>query len=240
VSDVAAPYNALLGVFLSDDRPNKSRPPRGLTFDDKDREFTAFSPELKQVFFIGRGRTEPGEVRRFVVPKGATRLFLGTMDGFEWNNNTGAFAVTVTVACTGVDSNMYSVDSTVSFANWPCLPEHGHCTPAREMVEERAGGHYAVLLPAQMEWGASVPTPAGRKAVVREIKGTVCLKDAAESCVGPEGKGPAGAGFLVPGAPAGSLVIKTNGGRTYFSVNDRSGAAFRNHEGYFEFDVTFR
>jgi len=29
----------------------------------------------------------------FVVPNDATRLFLGTMDGFGWFNNSGAFSV---------------------------------------------------------------------------------------------------------------------------------------------------
>ena len=241
IGDIGAPINALVGVFLNDDRPDKSRPLRRLVFDGAHRQFTIFSPELKQVFFIGRGTTKSGEVRQFVIPKGATRLFLGTMDGFEWNNNTGAFSVIVTVERTNVDSNMSSVDSRVSFANWPCLPEHRHCTPAREIVEERAPGQYHVLLPAQMEWGASVSTPPGKHAVVREIKGTVCLESAAESCAGPEGKGPpAGEGFLVPHAPAGSLVLKTGSGRTYFSVNDRSGTAFQNHDGFFEFDVSIQ
>ena len=35
----------------------------------------------------------------------------------------------------------------------------------------------------------------------------------------------------------GALVSKTIGGRTYFSVNDRTGIAFQKHEGYFEFDA---
>src|SRR5262249_49819938 len=32
-----------------------------------------------------------------VVPAGATRLFLGTMDGFEWKNDSGAFSVQISV-----------------------------------------------------------------------------------------------------------------------------------------------
>jgi hypothetical protein len=31
------------------------------------------------------------------VPEGATRLFLGTMDGHEWANNLGQFTITVHV-----------------------------------------------------------------------------------------------------------------------------------------------
>lgn len=30
-----------------------------------------------------------------MAPSGASRLYLGTMDGFEWVNNDGAFNVTV-------------------------------------------------------------------------------------------------------------------------------------------------
>ena len=54
------------------------------------------------MFFIGNGLTGDtaagdlgGQVQQFVVPAGATRLFLGTSDGYEWNNNGGAFNVTV-------------------------------------------------------------------------------------------------------------------------------------------------
>jgi hypothetical protein len=35
-------------------------------------------------------------VQSLVVPAGATRLFLGTDDGFGWYNNVGAFDVSLT------------------------------------------------------------------------------------------------------------------------------------------------
>ena len=35
-------------------------------------------------------------------PTGATRLFLGTVDGFQWSNNTGAYTVTITSNGAGV------------------------------------------------------------------------------------------------------------------------------------------
>jgi len=44
-------------------------------------------------------------------------------------------------------------------------------------------------------------------------------------------------GYLAPGEKAGALISEQRGGRTYFSVNDRSGAGFNENEGYFEFDV---
>ena len=93
ISDVTAPMNSLLGVFLGDELPDKTRPPKPLKFGS-----IVNSPlivaELKQVFFIGTGVTKKGASRRYLVPKGATRLFLGVMDGFEWNNNRGSFTVT--------------------------------------------------------------------------------------------------------------------------------------------------
>jgi len=240
IGGITAPMNALVGVFLGDDRPDRSRAPRPLDFGGKHANFVVFSPQLKQVFLIGRGCNK-GVVRRFLVPSGATRLFLGVMDGFEWNNNTGSFQVDVAVERSDVNSNMYSVDSSVSFANWPCVADHARCTPGREIVEERGPGLYHVLLPAQLEWGASIATPNGVMVTVRGILGTVCLTEEPSSCRGPSGNGAAaGEGFLVPAAPAGALVSKTSGGRTYFSVNDRSGDCFQKHDGFFEFDLVVK
>jgi hypothetical protein len=60
-------------------------------------QFSSLAPQVKQVFFIGDGLTGTGSgaVQNFIVPTGATRLFLGPMDGFEWKGNTGSFTVTV-------------------------------------------------------------------------------------------------------------------------------------------------
>jgi hypothetical protein len=44
------------------------------------------------------------------------------MDAFEWNNNTGAFQVSVAVGQANVESAIFSVDSSVSFAY--CLDRH--------------------------------------------------------------------------------------------------------------------
>lgn len=241
ISGIDAPIESLLGVFLADDRPDRTRAPKALRFDAEHREFTTFSPELKQVFFIGYGHTASGTRRRYLIPAGATRLFLGTMDGFGWYNNTGAHTVIVTLEREDVTSGMFSVDSSVAFAKWSCLPDRERCTPEHAIVEPRGPGLYHVLLPAQLEWGVSVPNPAGRAALVRAATGTVCLDRTAESCSGPQGNGEAvAAGFLVPGELPGALVIKTSGGRTWFSVNGRTGPGFRQYEGFFEFDVVIR
>ena len=60
-------------------------------------DFASLSPGLDQIFWIGDGLTGigSGSLQRFFVPTGATRLYLGTVDGSGWSNNTGSFSVTV-------------------------------------------------------------------------------------------------------------------------------------------------
>ena len=95
ISGATWPINALVGVFLDASQPNLSAAPASLDFSTT--SFTTLSPQLKQAFFIGDGRTGTGTgtTQTFVVPAGATRLFLGTSDGFGWFNNSGSFAVTI-------------------------------------------------------------------------------------------------------------------------------------------------
>jgi hypothetical protein len=95
ISDIKAPINSLVGVFLTDSRPDLTSAPSKLDFEATGLNFTALSPEPKQVFFIGDGMTSAGTVQQFSIPSSATRLFLGTMDGGEWLNNSGAIMVNV-------------------------------------------------------------------------------------------------------------------------------------------------
>lgn len=97
ISSLTAPINSLVGVFLGPDAPDGSPPPASLDFGASGAlDFTSLSPELKQSFFIGDGLTSGGVVQSFVVPVGATRLFLGTQDGYGWFNNVGAYEVSIT------------------------------------------------------------------------------------------------------------------------------------------------
>lgn len=92
IANLKAPINSVIGVFLDDNVPPNNRYPHALDFSTaSSRDFTTLKPQLRQPFFIGDGRTSTGEVQQFVVPQGATRLFIGTMDGWEWNNNIGGF-----------------------------------------------------------------------------------------------------------------------------------------------------
>jgi hypothetical protein len=230
--------DALVGLFLSDEPPDHSKTPPPLDFRGRRHDFSTFSPKLKQVFFIGDGRATSGPLRRYLVPAKATRLYLGVMDAYEWNNNSGSFTVTVTIEHDREDTSMFTVDSSITFADWACLPNRARCTPDRPVVEQRDSGEFHVILPASSEWSISVPDAAGT-ATIHEAEGTVCLSS--DQCSGPQGfGGAAGPGFLAPDKPRGALISKILNGRIYFSVNHRRGAPFRDHEGYLEFNVSTR
>lgn len=98
ISGIVNAKNAMfvVGVFLTDDPPSDPAPPR---LDFTDEEFDLLEPEIGQTFLIGDGIG-----RRYRVPAGATRLFLGFADssGFHgppgyYNNNSGDVVVTVEV-----------------------------------------------------------------------------------------------------------------------------------------------
>ena len=93
--------NALLGVFLGDGSPTGAATPAVLSFATG-IAFPSVAPEIGQIFFIGDGLTSDsnapaaiGNPQAFIVPAGATRLFLGTCDGTGWYNNGGTFTVDV-------------------------------------------------------------------------------------------------------------------------------------------------
>jgi hypothetical protein len=98
ISDITAPIDALIGVFLDDSAPSNFPPSPGLDFSTaSNRDFASMYPQLRQPFFIGDGKDTVGGVQQFVVPAHATRLFLGTMDAYEWADNQGSFTVKVTI-----------------------------------------------------------------------------------------------------------------------------------------------
>ncbi|MCA9192062.1 MAG: hypothetical protein KDB03_09875 [Planctomycetales bacterium] len=101
VSNVVMPANALAGVFLGPDAPNLSPAPNLLSFTTGGNvpngiNYLSLAPALKQVFFIGDGHTQDGTTQQIIIPEGATRLFLGSMDGFGWYNNSGSITARVT------------------------------------------------------------------------------------------------------------------------------------------------
>jgi hypothetical protein len=92
--------SALVGVFLDNAVPNGTAP----AARDDGVSFASISPELGQIFFIGDGLTGSGtgSVQQFFAPTGATRLFLGSSDGFGWYNNIGDARVTIDYTAAGV------------------------------------------------------------------------------------------------------------------------------------------
>jgi len=97
IANATANLNSLVGIFLDNTQPSLTGAPTAFPFSPT---ALTFSPGLKQPFFIGDGLTGSGTgaVQQFIVPAGATRLFLGTMDGYDWYNNVGSFTVNVTPA----------------------------------------------------------------------------------------------------------------------------------------------
>ena len=95
------------------------------------------------------------------------------------------------------------------------------------MIDEIAPGAFHIVLPGNLEWGASIPNPEGRPVIVANASGSVCHNVetlGAAGCSGPE-----------------ALVQRTSGGRTWFSVNVSSvrteGRGSAANEGYFEFEA---
>ncbi len=84
------PQGGLVGVFLSDAVPDGqlggAAPSGGLGGD-----LRFLTPALRQVFYIGDGRTAGGDFKQVTAPLGATRLFLGIADGFVFSGAPGAY-----------------------------------------------------------------------------------------------------------------------------------------------------
>ncbi len=96
MANCTLPINAVMGVFLTDANPASGTTPPALDFStDASRDYTSLSPQIAQPFFIGDGKTSGGAQQKIVVPPGATRLYLGSMDPYGWWNNAGNASVTV-------------------------------------------------------------------------------------------------------------------------------------------------
>jgi len=114
------------------------------------------------------------------------------------------------------------VSSTISFQNAACLPDRNLCTPDQSTVEETGPGQFHIVLPANLEWGASIPNSLERAIALSNVRGMVCWDFRSR---GSEG-------CSATAAP----ISKTKEGRTYFSI-DGHGAGSSNNEGFIEFDV---
>ena len=147
-------------------------------------------------------------------------------------------------------STISAVNSAISYKLGSCMPGRTLCTPEKPTVEQRGPGVYHGILPAHLEWGASVPNPTGAHTRVFNITGAICWDPGLRDTVGcnghtgngivagPEAEG--APGFVAPRSQAGALVARLLNGRVWFSVNDRTGDGFKDNEGFFEFDVAIQ
>jgi RHS repeat-associated protein len=100
ISDVVAPTDALVGVFLGPNQPDGFTAPAPLDFSAAGDvsggiDYSTLSPQLQQVFFIGDGRTRFGDVQGIIVPPGAMRFYVGVMAAGATSGNYGSMAVVV-------------------------------------------------------------------------------------------------------------------------------------------------
>ncbi|HWR52438.1 MAG TPA: L-type lectin-domain containing protein [Bryobacteraceae bacterium] len=166
-----------------------------------------------------------------------------TGNGYE---NHDILGWSFTPATPKVSSDITFVDSNITYALTNCLEGRNLCTPREAKVAEYAPGRYRVVLPAHLPWGAAIPNPGARTTTIANVKGYVCLDGASERCGGPEGivtapaAGKDQALLIAPERNPGSLIVKSERGQTFFSVNGRKGRFFSSNEGFFEFDVILK
>lgn len=202
----------------------------------------SFRPPVLAVFLDG-GRAPvleaPVDLSLVVDPEGSAWVGFTASTGGGYENHD---ILNWSFGRAEVSSSMSVVSSQISFAMSGCLPDHNLCTPEHALVEQSGTG-YHVMLPANREWGTSVPNPAGKSIELTNAHGIVCWDVKArgsDGCSGPSGSGtPAGVGFVDPSAPAGVLLLNTADGRTWFSVNGRRGS-FPSNEGFYEFEAALK
>lgn len=93
IAELKAPLNSLVGVFLNGNEPSGSTQPYRDFNVPAHREFDLIKPGLQQPFFIGDGRRSDDFVQHVRIPAGATRLFVGSLDEYDNETNSGAFEV---------------------------------------------------------------------------------------------------------------------------------------------------
>ncbi len=226
-AEVKDPSNNYVGVY-SFGRPEKAKwpPPRQgysprLRVDLKDGQEhevrIRFEPPLLEVRLDGERVLETSvEVRTVADAEGKAWVGFTGATGNGWEAHD-----VIDWRFESVESNMTSVDSQISFATADCMPDRNLCTPKEATVEAKGDGVFAVVLPGNVEWGASVPNPDGKRVEIRNTGGYVCWGPA--ECSGAEG----------------GLRMKTEKGKTFFGVDGKGRSVARN-EGYFAFEAVLR
>jgi hypothetical protein len=199
-----------------------------LSIRSKDREMhtarIVFQPPVLSVFLDGSMAPVLETVVDLSIvmdPQGSTWVGFTASTGWGWQNHD---IISWSFAGAAVSSSVSVVSSNITFPMSACLPDRHLCTPERAFVEHN-GASYHIVLPANLEWGASIPNSSGRAVAVTNAHGIVCWDvkaQGSQGCSGPSGNGTfAGAGFLKDDAPAGALIVRTREELTWFSVNGR-------------------
>lgn len=94
IEGIRAKWGSLIGVFLPDQPRSKDF--LVANYVSAVEHVELLEPVLQMPFLIGDGRTPTGAIRTFIVPRGATRLYLGILDG-PVSDNSGEFTATVRV-----------------------------------------------------------------------------------------------------------------------------------------------
>jgi hypothetical protein len=93
-SDFCMPISSMGGIFLDNSDPSKFSPPSALDYRASgEMNKLTYSPQLRQTFFIGDGKTDTGVIQKFIVPTGATRLFVFIGNGWQWNDAQGSLNI---------------------------------------------------------------------------------------------------------------------------------------------------
>jgi hypothetical protein len=110
-------YMFLIGAFLDDSEPADPQPP-ALDVTGK-HDLADLFPALRQLFFVGDGKTASGQVQTFHAPKGATRLFLGFADAVCFQGLPGGYADNVgSLSVTLAEVPAVTVASAAFVATW--------------------------------------------------------------------------------------------------------------------------
>ncbi len=100
IADATMNDDVLAGVFLNANAPTSAPAPTGRvdwTNSTQADQAVYSNIQKQQPFMIGTGQTTAGVTKQFLVPPGATRLYLGIWDGVCYNNNSGTLTGTLTV-----------------------------------------------------------------------------------------------------------------------------------------------
>ena len=90
IADAVMYEDAVCGMFLTNSAPTSGFTPPTVDWTQGNVADQATNSNLnvQQPFMIGTGQTSGGATKQFLVPPGATRLFISIWDGVNYSNNS--------------------------------------------------------------------------------------------------------------------------------------------------------